>query len=118
MSNQRSDVLAGVVFTSSLAALVALHLTNHADGVGDLIALAGPVVAAIFVVNTLAGRVDETRDQVRAHTQTLDTIERQTNGVLDERIRTGVKAAMAEVAAAPNNAAHTPPAPSTDTPPF
>ena len=89
MPERRSDPLAGVIVVSSIVALVVLHLTGHGDGTADLVSLVGPVIAAVFVVQSIGPQVAATRSAVE---QTA----RQTNGVLDQRIKDNVKEALAE----------------------
>lgn len=101
---RRSDGLAAVVFLGALAAVVALHVTGHADGTSAVVALAGPVLAAVYVTTAVGDRVERTRDQVsktqdqvaKTH-EAVGRVEAQTNGVLDARIREQTKQAMTEL---------------------
>lgn len=80
-------LLAGVVFIVSVAALVALEAMGRSTT--NLMALVGPVVAALLV----GGHVSNLTSQ---QNRSIQKIEAQTNGVLDARIRTQGKAAMLE----------------------
>ena len=78
--------IAGVIiYTATLAALVVLTL-RHEDTEAVMV-LAGPVVAALLVSGQIGVRADR-------HDDALDRISRQTNGVLDQRIRDGVRAVL------------------------
>jgi membrane protein implicated in regulation of membrane protease activity len=75
-----------------IAALVVggfVVLTLKGSDTGSFVALVAPILGAVFVINHLDHRSDKQDEK-------LDTITRQTNGVLDERIKEGVKAALAE----------------------
>lgn len=105
--NGRDVLIAGVVvFVASLGALVFLQAKGL--GTAELIALAGPVVAALLVTGHVSRVTGEQNQQI-------ERIERQTNGVLDERIKRQTIAALVEsgVIAAPGSL----PAPKLDNPP-
>lgn len=86
MKASTTTLTAGViVFVVTATAFVVLQVTEHPTD--KLLTLAGPVVAALLIT----GRVDRhAADQER----TLGKIEAQTNGVLDQRIREGARAAL------------------------
>lgn len=90
-SSPRSDFLSGLVFLSTLLALVVLHLTEHSAGTTDVITLAGPVVAALFLASRLDARHEETKQHLTRQEETLNKVNEQTNGILDQRIRDGVR---------------------------
>lgn len=79
-----------VGFLGVLAAYVALALTGHdtAGLVNALVTLAG--------VTGLAAHIEHRTQQ---QNRTIAKIDKQTNGVLDTRIREGTKAAVADVLA-------------------
>ena len=79
--------LAGGVFAVSVAALVILELNGRSTT--NLMALVAPVVAALFI----ARRIDHV---TTAQNKAIEKIDQQTNGVLDERIKTQTKAALRE----------------------
>jgi hypothetical protein len=89
VSEQRASdhltFLAGLVFVVSVAALVTLEVMGKPTT--NLMALVSPVVAALFV----AGHINRVTAKQNEHIQ---KIEHQTNGVLDQRIRDGVLAAL------------------------
>lgn len=60
-------------------------LTLKGEDTSTFIGLVSPILAAVFIVNHL-GQQDKA----------LHRIEKQTNGVLDERIKEGVKKALEE----------------------
>lgn len=79
---------------AALAVIVAGFVVLALKGLdtGAFLGLVGPVVSGLFVVGQVNARSD-------AQDQALTTITRQTNGVLDQRIRDGVTAALAAQAA-------------------
>jgi hypothetical protein len=86
-TSNATRLLAGVVFVVTIVAYVYLVAGGH-DTVG-LIALTGPVLGALFVVDSL-GR------QNRKIAEQVEEVKQQTNGVLDERIHTQVARTIAE----------------------
>lgn len=83
-----------LVFAICVAGYVPLALKGAATA--EYVTLIGPVLAVVILHGRL-GKQDEALDE---HSQKLDQITHQTNGVLTERINTavaeGVKAALAE----------------------
>jgi hypothetical protein len=77
-------------FLGVLAAYVALTLTGH-----DASGLTSTVVTLLGV----AGLGVHVERRTQEQNATIAKIDRQTNGVLDRRIREGTKAAVAEVLA-------------------
>lgn len=77
--------LAATVFVVSVVALVILELNGRPTA--NLMTLVTPVVAALFVVDTINRRTAE-------QNQAISKIQEQTNGVLDQRIKDGVLAAL------------------------
>ncbi|HEX6917361.1 MAG TPA: hypothetical protein VF140_04725, partial [Phycicoccus sp.] len=71
-----TTILSGVVFTVSVVALVVLEALGR-DSTAVMV-LAGPVVSALFVVGAVGNRLGNVQ-------QTVDKVERQTNGLLDAR---------------------------------
>ena len=76
MNTRAMYVLAGFVFGLTLLAVVVLRLNEQP--VDDIITLAGPVITGLFVVGILGRQVEETKAKV-------DVVEKQTNGVLEEK---------------------------------
>jgi hypothetical protein len=72
-----------LVFAICVAGYVPLAMTGKATA--EYVTLIGPVLAVV-ILKTHLGQQDET----------LTKIQEQTNGVLDRRIKDGVKAALAE----------------------
>lgn len=72
-----------LVFAICVAGYVALALKGAITA--EYVTLIGPVLAVVILKSHL-GQQDET----------LGKIQEQTNGVLDQRIKDGVKAALAE----------------------
>lgn len=97
-SGREYTALAAVVFVITIAAYVVLEVRGR--DTSGLIALVTPVLASLYVVARVERRTD-------AQDSALSRIEAQTNGVLDERIREGTKAAFLELAEA--EAAKAPP---------
>lgn len=84
-NGRQLTALAALVFVVSVAALVALEVMERPTA--NLMTLVAPVVAALFV----AGHVNAVTAE---QNKTINKIEQQTNGVLDERIRAQTKAAL------------------------
>lgn len=76
-----------VVYVTAIFAIVALAVTGHDDNITDVLTLAGPVVAALLVI----GRISTTHAETSS---VLAKIDQQTNGVLAEKIREGVRATL------------------------
>ncbi|MEV7814266.1 hypothetical protein AB0P05_26605 [Streptomyces flaveolus] len=83
----RSTVLQLGIAGLVIAGFVVLTLKGS-DTTG-FVALVAPILGAVFVINHLDHRSDR-------QDQALERITHQTNGVLDEKIKNGVKAALAE----------------------
>ncbi|MFF3363576.1 hypothetical protein [Streptomyces misionensis] len=64
--------------------------------VGAYIGVVTPILTAVFVIQHVDARSDQ-------QDQALQQITRQTNGVLDQRIKDGVKAALAEQGGTPTD---------------
>ena len=80
-------VLSGVIFAVSVAAYV--YMDAHGGDTAGLMVLVGPVVAVMFADATQRSRLAPIQE-------TVQKVERQTNGVMDARIRTQVAAALAD----------------------
>lgn len=80
-------VLAGLMFTVTVVALVVLGLYD--EDTRTLERLVGPLLTAVIVTGVVGalGKSQNSR---------LDKIEHQTNGELDEKIKRNVKAALDE----------------------
>lgn len=84
----RLQTIAGVsVYALTLVALVVLALAGHDDNITEVLTLAGPVVAALLINGQIAGRLTPIHAAVTK-------IDEQTNGVLDQRIKTATTDAM------------------------
>lgn len=83
----KNQVVLAVIYVTSLAGYVTLALQGKATA--EYVTLVGPVIAALFVVGHMDKRSDR-QDEV------LGQIKENTNGVLDKRIKDGVRAALAE----------------------
>jgi membrane protein implicated in regulation of membrane protease activity len=83
----RSTVLQLGIAALVIGGFIVLTLKGS-DTVG-YVALVMPILGAVFVINHLDHRSDR-------QDEALQQITRQTNGVLDQRIKEGVKAALAE----------------------
>lgn len=87
----RLQTIAGViVYGLTLAALVVLLVVGRP--VDSVMLLAGPVVAALLVTGQINGRLNPIHDAV-------SKIDEQTNGVLDQRIKTATTDAIREAIA-------------------
>ena len=88
--NTRTTLYAGlVVLVVGVAAYLVLVLTGHSSETDKLLTFLGPSVAALIIVG----------HQQRQHSETekkLETITRQTNGVLDTRIKERTTEALQE----------------------
>lgn len=87
-SGRQVTVLSGLVFALSLAALVILEVTGRSTAA--LMALVGPVIAALF----LASHVDRRTNEQNV---VIGKIAEQTNGVLDQRIKESTAEAIREI---------------------
>lgn len=82
----RSQTIAGViVYGLTLVALVVLLVVGRP--VDSVMLLAGPVVAALLVTGQINGRLNPIH-------ATVSKIDEQTNGVLDQRIKTATTDAI------------------------
>jgi uncharacterized protein HemX len=85
-----------------LAGTVVALATLTDWGSGEILGVAG-ILAGIgggaAVAGGVSGRVDEIAAETTAQTQTLNTIDRRTNGELDQRIEAGSRAAADQVLA-------------------
>lgn len=77
-----------IAFLGLLAAYVVLTMTNH-DGEG--------VVRLTITITSILGVGVYTRGHLTRQDVTMAQIEHQTNGVLDERIKSNARAAMQEL---------------------
>lgn len=77
------------------AVTVALAAVAHWDSASIIAVLAilGGIGGGAAVAGGVSGRVDEIAAETTAQTQTLQTIDRRTNGELDARIEAGSRAA-------------------------
>lgn len=89
MTPRLQAVVGATVYISTLVAIVVLLIFDKP--VDDLMLLAGPVVGALLVNSRIASTHADTA-------QTLAKIDRQTNGILDQRIVDGVRTALADTA--------------------
>jgi len=103
-------ILAGVVFLVAVAGYVLLTVTGYHDATDGLVVIVGPVIAAMFLSSAIGSRIDS---RTAGIAESVETVRKQTNGVLDERINTVVRAALADytVATSTPGASLVPPAP-------
>ena len=86
--------LLAMAFVTAIMAVVVLITRGHEEDVWQVLELATPVLAALFVLNRVDERSDH-QDTKLAHQDTkLDTIERATNGELTARIKQAVTEAL------------------------
>jgi hypothetical protein len=106
-----ATLVAGVIaFLAALGALV--YMESHGHPTTELMALAGPVIAALLVTRHVS-------KLTRHQNEKLETVVQQTNGQLDDRIRAQVLAALTEAGTgAPQAASEQPPSTSTMPPRF
>ena len=86
--------LAAIMFVATLAALVALAISGQ--DTASIERIAGPLLSSVVVTGVIGAVAAGQRETAKSHEAKLDRIEAQTNGVLDERIREGAKAAILE----------------------
>lgn len=89
--------LAAVMFVSTLVALVALALSGQ--DTASIERIVGPLLSSVIVTGVVGALAASQRETAKAQGAKLDRIEAQTNGVLDQRIREGAKAAILETQA-------------------
>lgn len=101
-----ATLVAGVVvFLSTIGAYV--YMETHGYGTAQLLALAGPVIAALLITKHVTTLTRKQNEQI-------ETVVQQTNGQLDARIREQVRAAITDAGlAAPPGPAGEPPSTST-----
>ena len=89
-------VLAGAILSlfGMVGAVLLLTLTGHADTTPPVLAVAAPLVAGLFVAAKVDNATASQNTQLDQHSAQLSQISHQTNGVLDQRIRDGVAAAL------------------------
>lgn len=88
-------ILAGVMFVTSVAGLVALVIAGVDSA--SLERLVGPLLTAVVITGVLGATNRQQGKRLDEQDTKLDKITHQTNGVLDRRIREGTKAALLEV---------------------
>lgn len=89
-------VLSGVLFVTTVAAIVALSITGNETAAVE--SLAKPLLTGL-VLTGVVGIVNKSQhERMDRQDEKLDRITHQTNGVLDQRIRTGAKEALQELA--------------------
>lgn len=110
-------VAAVVAFLGLLGVVLALDLAGHPDDVPGILALGGPIVAALFVAAKVDAVTLGQNARLDQHSQQLATITKQTNGVLDQRIRDGVTAVLAATGVIPPQQPTPPAAPVAAAPP-
>jgi len=71
-------------------------LTLKGSDTSGFVALVAPILGAVFVINHLDLRSDKQDEKLAQQDEALAKITHQTNGVLDQRIKDGVKAALSE----------------------
>lgn len=89
MTPRLQAVVGATVYVSTLIALVILLIVGRP--VDSIMLMAGPAVAALLVNARVSATAAETAT-------TLAKIDRQTNGILDQRIVDGVRTALADTA--------------------
>lgn len=83
-----TTVVAGIaVLFLGVTAYVVLVLTGHESATDKLLTFLAPSVAALVIVGHQQRQAEETKAK-------LDTITKQTNGVLDQRIEEGTTKAL------------------------
>lgn len=89
-------VLSGVLFVTTITALVALAIAGKETAAVE--SLAGPLLTGVILTGVV-GAVSKTQvDRLDQQDKALDQITQQTNGVLDKRIREQTKNALRELA--------------------
>lgn len=89
-------VLSGVLFVTTITALVALTIAGKETAAVE--SLAGPLLTGVILTGVV-GAVSKTQvDRLDQQDKALDQITQQTNGVLDKRIREQTKNALRELA--------------------
>lgn len=83
-------IAGAIAFLGVLIAYVVLVVTDHADQANGL----APLIVTVLGVTGLAGHIEK---RTQEQNQVIAKIDRQTNGVLTERIHTGTKAAVEQL---------------------
>ncbi len=89
-------VLSGVLFVTTITALVALAIAGKETAAVE--GVAGPILTGVILTGVV-GAVSKTQvDRLDQQDKALDQITHQTNGLLDKRIREQTKSALRELA--------------------
>lgn len=83
-------IAGAVAFLGILTAYVVLVVTGHADQANGL----APLVVTVLGVTGLAGHIEK---RTQEQNEVIRKIDRQTNGVLTERIHAGTQAAVKQL---------------------
>lgn len=83
-------IAGAVAFLGILCAYVVLVVTGHADQANGL----APLIVTVLGVTGLAGHIEK---RTQEQNQVIAKIDRQTNGVLTERIQTGTRTAVEQL---------------------
>ena len=84
----KPTLIAGItLLIVGVAAYLVLVLTGHSDETDKLLTFLGPSIAALIIVGHQSRQQAETKEQ-------LAVITKQTNGVLDQRIKENTTAAL------------------------
>lgn len=75
-----TKVLAIVIFVATLASVVILTVMDKPTA--DILTLAGPVVAAVFVTSAVGKHIETRTEPLESK---INRVERQTNGALDRK---------------------------------
>lgn len=89
-------VLSGVLFVTTVAAIVTLSITGNETAAVE--SLAKPLLTGLVLTGVVGVVTKHQGDRLDEQDKTLRQISHQTNGVLDQRIREQTKAALRELA--------------------
>lgn len=104
--NPTAALLAACVLAVALiGAVVGLDATHNPNDVATVLGIGGPLIAGLLAIARVDHVTAVQNDTLAQHGQQLATITAQTNGVLDQRIRDGVTAALHATGLVPNRRA-------------
>lgn len=86
--------IAGAVALLALVIIGGLSYTGRESD--DVLKIAMPIISAVLVVGYVGQRTGQQDEQVSQIASRVEVVQRQTNGVMDAKIRDGVRAVLIE----------------------
>lgn len=100
--NPTAALIAAVALAvAMIAAVVGLDVSGNSSSSGTVLGFGSPLVVALLAVARVDLVTAGQNQQLEQHGEQLAQITRQTNGVLDQRIRDGVRDVLADAGLIP-----------------